>query len=290
MSSRPARLHAFELPGLLSRPRPPQPDRDGPWRGRAPWRAQGDVRPQHASGPVLRPRDRQRGGARKRARRARISCRGHEPDGLRAAVGIPHGAHINVHGGAKSGGAGWLSSGARAACRRAARNLITVENDEVSFGLDDLLPARRGPSDRARHPPPLDRQRAGNTSEPAILASRAIVESWRGVRPRRPCQRLPGNLLAGHDPRIRPDFSAPPGRRDQAEGPARPLRSHVERGRQRPRRRAPGLGGFRGRGQTQEPRLRGPRPAVSSTNGGTVAANAPCWRERDRACGTGPRS
>jgi UV DNA damage endonuclease len=50
----------------------------------------------------------------------------------------PHGAHINIHGGAGSAGTEGLRRGL-ARVPQAARQLLTIENDEMSFGLDDLL-------------------------------------------------------------------------------------------------------------------------------------------------------
>ncbi|MDQ3139917.1 MAG: UV damage endonuclease UvsE [Pseudomonadota bacterium] len=51
----------------------------------------------------------------------------------------PHGAHINIHGGSGKLGIDGIRRGL-AALPAAARNLLTLENDEMSFGLDDLLP------------------------------------------------------------------------------------------------------------------------------------------------------
>lgn len=50
----------------------------------------------------------------------------------------PHGAHINIHGGAGSVGIDGVRHGL-AQLAPEARDLITIENDEMSFGLDDLL-------------------------------------------------------------------------------------------------------------------------------------------------------
>ncbi|CAA9326815.1 MAG: UV DNA damage endonuclease (EC (UV-endonuclease) (UVED), partial [uncultured Microvirga sp.] len=62
-------------------------------------------------------------------------------------------------------------------------------------------------------------------------------------------------------------FRGPHGGRPQGARPARPLGSDVERSRQRPRRRASRVVGFRGRGQGQEPRLRASRPACRAATG-----------------------
>jgi UV DNA damage endonuclease len=51
----------------------------------------------------------------------------------------PGGAHINIHGGARQAGIEGFRAGF-AQLSDTARNLVTVENEEVSFGLDDLLP------------------------------------------------------------------------------------------------------------------------------------------------------
>ena len=50
----------------------------------------------------------------------------------------PQGAHINIHGGAGSVGIDGVRHGL-AKLPREARDLLTIENDEMSFGLDDLL-------------------------------------------------------------------------------------------------------------------------------------------------------
>jgi UV DNA damage endonuclease len=51
----------------------------------------------------------------------------------------PHGAHINVHGGAAAAGVEGIRVGL-AKLPAAARDLLTIENDEYAFGLDALLP------------------------------------------------------------------------------------------------------------------------------------------------------
>jgi len=118
----------------------------------------------------------------------------------------PHGAHINIHGGARAVGA----EGIRAGLNRlsaTARNLITVENDEVSYGLDDLLPL----VDVV--PIVLDLHHhwiasRGEYIEPEDPRIVRIVESWRGVRPLSHVSVSREDLLAGLDPRVRPDFGA----------------------------------------------------------------------------------
>lgn len=134
----------------------------------------------------------------------------------------PHGAHINIHGGAKAvGTAGFRAGLARLSA--AARNLITIENDEVSYGLDDLLPL----ADAC--PVVLDLHHHWIASggeyifadDPRIAV---IRDSWRGVRPVSHVSVSREDLLAGHDPQARPDFAA----LTQAGIKARDLRGHSD--------------------------------------------------------------
>src|SRR3712207_7897302 len=61
---------------------------------------------------------------------------------------FPYTTLFRSHGGAKGIGVDGFRQGLRG-LSEAARNLITVENDEVSYGLDDLLPlADQVPIDR----------------------------------------------------------------------------------------------------------------------------------------------
>lgn len=118
----------------------------------------------------------------------------------------PHGAHINIHGGASAVGA----DGFRAGLTRlseTARNLITVENDEVSYGLDDLLPLA------VDCPIVLDIHHhwiasRGEYIEPEDPRIGRIVESWRGVRPISHVSVSREELLGDHDIHTRPDFDA----------------------------------------------------------------------------------
>ena len=86
-----------------------------------------------------------------------------------------------------------------------ARNLITVENDEVSYGLDDLLPLADS------LPIVLDLHHhwiasRGEYIEPGDPRIRRIIESWRGVRPLSHVSVSREDLLEGHDRRALPDF------------------------------------------------------------------------------------
>lgn len=118
----------------------------------------------------------------------------------------PEGASVNVHGGSKSAGMVSLRSGLRQSSP-AARNLITIENDELSFGLDDLLEVA---ADVAivvdfHHHWVHSRGEWLQPSDPRIAAVQA---SWRGVRPLTHISVSREALLPGHDPDVLPDFNA----------------------------------------------------------------------------------
>lgn len=118
----------------------------------------------------------------------------------------PDGAHINVHGGARAGGVAGIRAGL-ARLSPAARNLVTLENDEVSFALDDLLPL----GDTV--PIVLDLHHhwiasRGEYIEPEDPRIAGIVDSWRGVRPLSHVSVSRETLLPAHDRDARPDFAA----------------------------------------------------------------------------------
>ena len=116
----------------------------------------------------------------------------------------PDGAHINIHGGARAPGV----EGFRAGLKRlseTARNLVTVENDEVSYGLDDLLPLADD------LPIVLDLHHhwiasGGEYIEPEDPRLARIIESWRGTRPISHISVSREDLLVDHDPDTRPDY------------------------------------------------------------------------------------
>jgi UV DNA damage endonuclease len=118
----------------------------------------------------------------------------------------PHGAHINVHGGARAPGVeGFRVNFARLS--ETARNLVTVENDEVSYGLDDLLPL----GDTL--PIVLDIYHHWIASRGEYIraddARIAVIEaSWRGVRPVSHVSQPREELLPDHDIYLLPDFAA----------------------------------------------------------------------------------
>jgi UV DNA damage repair endonuclease len=116
----------------------------------------------------------------------------------------PQGAHINVHGGARAAGVATFRSSLRRLSLE-ARGLLTVENDETSFGLDDLLPL----ADEL--PLVLDVYHhwiwtAGEYIEPDDPRIATVAASWRGVRPVAHFSEPREDLLPGHSPSERPDF------------------------------------------------------------------------------------
>jgi len=116
----------------------------------------------------------------------------------------PHGAHINIHGGARALGAEGIRGGL-AHLSRTARNLITVENDEVSFGLDDLLPLVDDvPLVLDLHHHWIMSQ--GEYIEPDDPRIALIMASWRGVRPVSHVSVSREDLLPDQDSRVLPDF------------------------------------------------------------------------------------
>jgi UV DNA damage repair endonuclease len=93
----------------------------------------------------------------------------------------PEGAHINVHGGAAAAGIEGLRSGLDR-LPTAARNLVTVENDENCFGLDDLLPLAEEVAlvvDFHHH----WIHSRGEYLEPEDPRVERLKASWRDVRP-----------------------------------------------------------------------------------------------------------
>lgn len=135
----------------------------------------------------------------------------------------PAGAHINVHGGGRAAGIEGFRAGFARLSRR-ARDLVTVENDEVSYGLDDLLPlADTLPIVLDIHHHWIESR--GAYIEPDDPRIARIVESWRGTRPMSHVSVSREDLLVGHDPAIAPDF-----RRLTEEGGLTPskLRGHSD--------------------------------------------------------------
>lgn len=118
----------------------------------------------------------------------------------------PLGAHINIHGGSRSGGIEGFRRGL-ALLSQEARDLLTVENDEVSFGLDDLLPlAEEVPIVLDIHHHWI--RSGGEYISPDDPRVERVKASWRGVRPVAHVSVSREDLLAPHSPIVRPDFLA----------------------------------------------------------------------------------
>jgi UV DNA damage repair endonuclease len=116
----------------------------------------------------------------------------------------PYGASVNVHGGQRALGVEGVLYGL-SRLSAAARDLVTVENDEVSFGLDDLLPV----ADQVAIVVDIHHhwiKSAGEYLQPDDPRIDAVKASWRGVRPLAHVSVSRGLLLDGHDPDRLPDF------------------------------------------------------------------------------------
>ena len=86
-----------------------------------------------------------------------------------------------------------------------ARNTITIENEEISYGLDeclglaDLLPIVMDVHHHYIHDD-------GEYISPRDPRVQRVVESWRGVRPTMHYSISREDWLAGHDPNVMPDL------------------------------------------------------------------------------------
>lgn len=117
-----------------------------------------------------------------------------------------HGAHINIHIGSSVGGLERFRMGL-ARLSADARGLITVENDEMMFGLDDVLQV----ADVL--PVVLDFHHhwvasRGEYLQPGDPRIDRVRESWRGVRPVSHISVSQESLLPDHPKDRLPDFTA----------------------------------------------------------------------------------
>ena len=130
------------------------------------------------------------------------------------------GAHINIHGGARAPGAAAFRAN-MALLSEDARNLLTVENDEVAYGLDDLLPLADA------LPIVLDLHHhwvhsGGEHIRPDDPRVATVRESWRGVRPMAHLSAPQRALMPDWPPDSLPDFQ----KLAEAGVTARDLRAH----------------------------------------------------------------
>ena len=114
-----------------------------------------------------------------------------------------HGFGINVHLSGRAGVAKFLDTLGKLSPE--ARNLITIENDEMSNGLDTTL-------DVAGHVAlVLDIHhhwvKTGEYISPQDPRVQRVVDSWRGIRPLVHYSVSREDLLVGHDAGVRPDLA-----------------------------------------------------------------------------------
>ena len=116
----------------------------------------------------------------------------------------PQGASVNIHGGARSAGLDSLRANLPRLSEQ-ARNLLTIENDEISFGVDDLLNVSEEVAlvvDFHHHWV----HSRGEWLEPEDPRVERITASWRGVRPLAHISVSRESYLTDHDPTALPDF------------------------------------------------------------------------------------
>jgi UV DNA damage repair endonuclease len=114
-----------------------------------------------------------------------------------------HGFKINVHLSGKGGPAKFLKTLGRLTPE--ARNLITIENDEMTNGLDTTLAV-------AQHVAlVLDVHHhwinSGEYIEPQDVRTSRVIDSWRGVRPAMHFSTSREDVLVDHDRSVRPDLA-----------------------------------------------------------------------------------
>ncbi len=135
----------------------------------------------------------------------------------------PWGAHVNIHGGGRAEGVAGFRRGLARLSER-ARGLVTVENDEMTFGLDDLLPL----ADTL--PIVLDIHHhwiksGGQYLAPDDRRLAVVADSWRGLRPVAHVSVSREDVLPGHPRDQLPDFQALAGQGLKV----RDLRAHSDR-------------------------------------------------------------
>jgi len=113
-----------------------------------------------------------------------------------------HGFKINIHLSGKGGPDKFLKTLDRLSPE--ARNLIAIENDEITHGLDSVLLISH------RVPITLDLHhhwvKTGEYITPDDDRAQRVLDSWRGVRPALHYSVSREDLLVGHNPGTRPDL------------------------------------------------------------------------------------
>jgi UV DNA damage endonuclease len=114
-----------------------------------------------------------------------------------------HGFKINVHLSGKGGAEKFLRTLSKLSPE--ARNLITIENDEVSNGLDSVLSVAEHVAivlDIHHH-----WVKTGEYIDAQDPRVQRVIESWRDVRPTLHFSTSREDLLVGHDAGTRPDLA-----------------------------------------------------------------------------------
>lgn len=115
-----------------------------------------------------------------------------------------NGFKINIHLSGKGGASKFMQTLAKLSPE--ARNLITIENDEVTNGLDSILPLAEHCAlvlDIHHH-----WVKTGEYIDPNDSRVLRCRESWRDQRPVLHFSTSREDLLVGHDPSVRPDLAA----------------------------------------------------------------------------------
>jgi UV DNA damage repair endonuclease len=115
-----------------------------------------------------------------------------------------HGFKINVHLSGKGGATKFLSTLQKLSPE--ARNLITIENDEISNGLDTTLAVGEHVAlvlDIHHH-----WVHTGEYIDPSDGRVRRVIDSWRGVRPAMHYSVSREDVLVDHCTRTRPDLES----------------------------------------------------------------------------------
>jgi UV DNA damage repair endonuclease len=114
-----------------------------------------------------------------------------------------HGFKINVHLSGKGGPEKFLRTLGRLTPE--ARNLIAIENDEISNGLDTvLLVAEHVALTLDIHHHWIN---SGEYITPDDSRAQRVLESWRGVRPVLHYSVSREDVLVGHNSGVRPDLA-----------------------------------------------------------------------------------
>jgi UV DNA damage repair endonuclease len=115
-----------------------------------------------------------------------------------------HGFGINVHLSGKGGPEKFLRTLRRLSPE--ARNLITIENDEIAYGLDVTLQV----ADHVALVLDIHHHfiKTGEYIDPADDRVQQVIDSWQGVRPLCHYSVSREDLLVDHDPDVRPDLDA----------------------------------------------------------------------------------